>query len=125
MTAYRDPAPSVPSCFNREWERLSSPLSSLVKRLVHAYAVPAWHGQEDEIVADIVQEAARRILERLHKIEQGKAAPIAHFEHMVLATACNYCRDLRRRDKRLTRWIPQDSCSTSREIVETADLSEL
>src|SRR2546421_10151322 len=85
------------SCFDAAWSAFSPTLSTMVTRLVYASRVPTWYGQKDEIVADIVQEAARRLLERLRKAEHGEADAIQCFERMAVATAFNYCRDLRRR----------------------------
>src|SRR5438094_8452301 len=79
-------------CFDGAWSAFSPTLSTMVTRLVYASRVPTWYGQEDEIAADIVQEAARRLLERLRKAERREADPIQCFERMAVATAFNYCR---------------------------------
>ncbi len=43
------------------------------------------------------------MLERLQKASRGEAEPVYHLERMAIATAYNYCKDMRRRDKRLYR----------------------
>ena len=52
------------------WEEMYQSLQSLVRRLVFSFAVPAWHGQEEDIVEDIVQEAARKLIEYVRKAER-------------------------------------------------------
>ncbi len=84
------------------WSKLYPSLMVFSRRLVYTLRIPAWYGQEDDIVGDIVQETARRLVERLQKAECGEAEPIASLEHMAFAIARNYCHDLRRRDRRMT-----------------------
>ncbi len=91
------------------WQTLYPLLYSLVRRQVYALRVPVWYGQENDIVDDIVQEAMRRILERIYRAEQGQEVPVQSIEHMIVAIAGNYCRDLRRRDKRLVHQEHNDS----------------
>lgn len=83
------------------WQELYPRLRPIIRRQVYAFRLSAWSGQEDEIVEDVLQETARRIIERARKAEAGEAVPIYLLEHMAVVTACNYCRDLRRRDQRV------------------------
>lgn len=113
--------------FDTIWNALYPTLQSFVRSLVHSFHVQSWRGQEDDIVDDILQETARRIIERQQKAEHGGAPPIQMFERMAIVTASNYCKDLRRRDCRLIR-IPEGAYApnvldiiSEREVV---DLSE-
>jgi hypothetical protein len=96
--------------FERAWSKLHPTLLSFTRHLVYSWRIPVWHGQEDDIVDDIIQETARRIIERIRKASRGEAAPIQVFEPMVIVTARNYCRDLLRRDMRLMHFT-HDDCS--------------
>ncbi len=92
------------------WRTYYPLLQSTARYLVYSYHVPSWRGQEDDIVQDIVQETARRMIERSQKAERGEVAPIYSFKQMMTVTAQNYCKDLRRHDLRLLR-VPSDSGS--------------
>lgn len=91
------------------WEKLIIPLRSLARSLVYSYHVPCWYGQEEDMIEDIVQETARRIVERVRKAEQGEAESIRSPRGMITITAQNYCNDLRRRDHRLLH-MGADTC---------------
>ncbi len=111
------------------WHTLYTLLYSLIKRQVYAFRVPSWCGQENDIVDDIVQEAMRRVLERIQRAELGQEAPVSSVEHMIVVIARNYCRDLRRRDKRLIHASAQESLSAelvldSVQMQNVLDLSE-
>jgi DNA-directed RNA polymerase specialized sigma24 family protein len=112
MTTYAKNVAVSPSDigFGTLWNALYPTLHSFVKVLVHSFHVQSWRGQEDDIVQDIIQETARRLIERQRKVERGEAPPIQMFERMALVTASNYCKDMRRRDCRLVR-LPEDACS--------------
>jgi DNA-directed RNA polymerase specialized sigma24 family protein len=90
------------------WNELYPLLRLLAKRLVRTFDVSAWQGQEDDIVEDIVQETAERILERTRLAQLGVATPIDSPRKMMLTIVWNYCRDLRRKDRRLVRILPCD-----------------
>jgi DNA-directed RNA polymerase specialized sigma24 family protein len=96
--------------FDTAWNALYPALQSFVRSLVHSFHVQSWRGQEDDIVDDILQETARRLIERQQKAEHREAAPIQMFERMALVIASNYCKDMRRRDRRLVR-LPEDASS--------------
>lgn len=91
------------------WRKLYPVLESLAKYFVYSQRVPSWQGQENDIVADIVQETWRRIIERSRKAERGEAPPIYSLKSMMTVIAHNYCKDLRRHDRRLLRIQPQDA----------------
>jgi DNA-directed RNA polymerase specialized sigma24 family protein len=84
------------------WSELYPALRSLACYLVRTSPLPYWHGQEDDLVEDIVQETVRRVIERAQKAERGEAAPIQSLQRMTTTVAYNYCRDLKRRDYRLS-----------------------
>ncbi len=84
------------------WINLIPLLGSLARSLVYSYQVPSWQGQEEDLAEDIVQETARRMIERARKAERGEAEPVRS-RKMITMTAQNYCKDLRRRDRRLLR----------------------
>src|SRR5947209_12441629 len=58
------------------WDTLYPSLQSLARYLVYALRIPVWRGQEEDMIEDIVQETARRLLERVRKAECGEAEPI-------------------------------------------------
>ncbi|HLI71119.1 MAG TPA: hypothetical protein VKV19_15295 [Ktedonobacteraceae bacterium] len=86
------------------WIDLIPALGSTARSLAYSYAyqVSSWQGQEEDLAQDIVQETARRMIERARKAERGEAEPV-HSRKMITTTAQNYCKDLRRRDQRLLR----------------------
>ncbi|HEY1348062.1 MAG TPA: hypothetical protein VGF67_00380 [Ktedonobacteraceae bacterium] len=86
------------------WIDLIPSLVSTARSLAYSYAsqVSSWQGQEEELAQDIVQETARRMIERARKAERGEAEPV-HSRKMITTTAQNYCKDLRRHDQRLLR----------------------
>jgi DNA-directed RNA polymerase specialized sigma24 family protein len=88
------------------WRNLTLSLGPFVRSLVYSFRVSSWRGQEEDIIEDIVQETATRIIERAQKAERGEAHPIHSLSHMITIVALNYCRDLRRRDLRLSRMQP-------------------
>jgi DNA-directed RNA polymerase specialized sigma24 family protein len=90
------------------FEKLYPSLESLAKYFVYSLRVPSWQGQENDIVADIVQETWRRVIERSRKAERGEAPPIRSLKSIVTVIARNYCKDLRRHDRKLLRILPQD-----------------
>ena len=106
------------------WHELYPSLYSLIRRQVYAFRVPSWYGQENDIVDDIVQEAMRRTVERIQRAEQGQETPIYCLEHMIVVIACNYCRDLRRRDKRFVHSIT-DSSSYVEQATDSAPTQDL
>jgi DNA-directed RNA polymerase specialized sigma24 family protein len=85
------------------WRELYPSLLSFARSLVFSFRVSSWRGQEEDIVQDIVQETTRRLIERLQKAERGERTQVQSLQAMMFTIAQNYCRDLRRRDIRLTR----------------------
>lgn len=85
------------------WSDLTVSLSPYARTLVYSLRVPSWRGQEEDVIEDIVQETAKRTIERIQKAERGEAEPVRSLPHMVMMVAQNYCKDLRRRERRLVR----------------------
>jgi DNA-directed RNA polymerase specialized sigma24 family protein len=111
--------------FDITWNELCPKLRLLVRRFVYSFHVQSWRGQEDDIIEDILQETARRIIERQQKAENGEASPIQMFERMAIAIAGNYCKDMRRRDCRLVR-LPEGARSPKvLEIISERDVVDL
>jgi DNA-directed RNA polymerase specialized sigma24 family protein len=94
---------------NAVWNSLYPSLRSLASYLVHTSPLPYWHGQEDDMAEDIVQETVRRVIERAQKAERGEAEPIQSLKQMATTVAYNYYRDLKRHDYRLSRLDTTDA----------------
>jgi DNA-directed RNA polymerase specialized sigma24 family protein len=90
------------------WQDLYISLRPLAKRIVYAFRVPAWRGQENDIAEDIVQETARKVIERTQKADRKEALPIYALKPMVRVIAYNYGKDMRRHDQRVSR-IPEQN----------------
>jgi DNA-directed RNA polymerase specialized sigma24 family protein len=85
------------------WADMINALRPRVRRFVYTTHSAYWHEQEEDIVDDIVQETACRIIERIREIECGKAQPVYALEGFMTVTARNYCTDLEQHDRRLQR----------------------
>ena len=90
------------------WNDLYTTLRTLTRYLVYSFHVPSWRGQEEDVIEDIVQETARRLIERARKAERGEAEPIHSLKQMMIVIAQNYCKDLRRSERRSYHKLPQD-----------------
>jgi DNA-directed RNA polymerase specialized sigma24 family protein len=100
------------------WDNLYASVRSLARYLVYSFTVPSWRGQEEDILEDIVQETARRLIERVRKAERGEAEPVYSLKQMMIVIAQNYCKDLRRSDRRLLHMSPRNGGA---ETVASAD----
>jgi len=83
------------------WQKFYGTLRPFARYLVYSLHISAWTGQEEDMIEDIVQETMRRMIERARKAERGEAEPIYSLKHMAVVTARNYCKDLRRAERRL------------------------
>lgn len=90
------------------WNEFYTSLRTLARYLVYSHRVSLWCGQEEDLIEDIVQETVRRLLERMRKAERGDAPSICSLKRMMMVIAQNYCRDLRRSDRRLFHFPEQD-----------------
>lgn len=91
------------------WKKLYPLLESLARYFVYSSHVSSWQGQENDIVEDVVQETVRRMIEYARKSERGEAPPIHSLKSMMRVVAQNYCKDMKRHDRRLLRIQPQDA----------------
>ncbi len=91
------------------WKKLYPLLESLARYFVYSSHVSSWQGQENDIVEDVVQETVRRMIEYARKAERGEALPIHSLKSMMRVVAQNYCKDMKRHDRRLLRIQPQDA----------------
>ena len=90
------------------WQDLYAVLKPLAQRMVYAFHVPTWRGQENDVADDIVQEAVRKLIERAQKAERREALPIYALKPMLRVIAYNYGKDIRRRDQHLSRFPEGD-----------------
>ena len=90
------------------WSDLYTSLRALARYLVYSFNVSSWQGQEEDLIEDIVQETIRRIIERVLRAECGEASPIHSPKPMMMTIARNYCKDLRRSERKFSRRLPQD-----------------
>lgn len=105
------------------WNELYISLRVLARYLVYSFRVSLWHGQEEDMIEDIVQETALRLIQRARKAECGEATPIYSLRRMMTVIAQNYCRDLRRRDRKLFHFPEQDDAiGTLIDMQEQTDI---
>lgn len=86
-----------------DWQDIYMLLRPLAKRIVYAYRVPAWRGQENDIAEDIIQETVRKLFEYDQKTRRGEVPPIHALLPMIRVVAYNYVKDKRRKDMRVNR----------------------
>lgn len=107
------------------WEKLYPLLVSIARYFVYSSNIPSWRGQENDILADIVQETGRRLIEHAQKSARGEVVPIQSLKSMLFAVVRNYCTDLCRHDGRLLRIQPQDAtfqaCLNRRNLEDPAE----
>lgn len=89
------------------WLALYELLRPSVTLFVYLYAVPSWHGQENDLIEDVLQETVIRIYLQMPTAANGK---IQNMEAFCRTIARNYCRDLRRKERRLQP-LPDDDYS--------------
>ncbi len=95
--------PTFDTYSEETWADLIVSLRPYVRHFVYSAHVACWHGQEGDIIEDIVQETLCRVLERSRQGECGEASPIYSLEYMSVTIARNYGIDKMRRDCRLRR----------------------
>jgi DNA-directed RNA polymerase specialized sigma24 family protein len=100
------------------WKELLPSIESSARYSVYSLHVSSWQGQEKDIIEDIVQETACRMIEYAHKAERGGASPIYSLKNMVKVVAQNYCKDMNRRDRRLLRIQSQDASPRLRANID-------
>ncbi len=85
------------------WCELYSSLRPYILGWVYSSGVSSWHGQENDIADDILQEAVIRTLKYTKLVESGRSLPINSMTCFGRTVAHNHFRDLRRRELRLVR----------------------
>jgi hypothetical protein len=92
---------------NATWDILYHSIGSLVRIWVRSSHIPLWHGQEEEVAADIVQETMLRTFTYASDFsswtQEGKDAPSQSLENICKAIAYTQYRDLRHQDSRFIR----------------------
>ena len=128
MTAHTNSTepPQCDLCSDTTWQKLSLLLRPLIKHWVYCSHVSSWKGQEFDIVEDILQESLFRIFKYAKKAECGEVPPIEMLEHISMVIAHNCCKDMRRKDQRLTRLSPNEQMF-GRQVVmsSSAEASEI
>ncbi|MGH2480456.1 MAG: hypothetical protein ACRDHW_12445, partial [Ktedonobacteraceae bacterium] len=94
------------------WNEAYAQLHTYAKKLVYSLHVPSWQGQEEEVACDIVQESMSRFVEYAQKAERNERVHVRSIIGLLKVIACNYGRDLRRREWRLRR----EDAGTLREL---------
>lgn len=107
---------------DRVWVELYSALRPYILGWVYSSGVSSWHGQENDIADDILQEAVIRTLKYTKLVESGRSLPINSMTCFGRTVAHNHFRDLRRRELRLVRPTTQDG--TESVIFITKDEEE-
>ena len=128
MTAHTNSTepPQCDLCSDTTWQKLSLLLRPLIKHWVYCSHVSSWKGQEFDIIEDILQESLFRIFKYAKKAECGEVPPIEMLEHISIVIAHNCCKDMRRKDQRLTRLSPNEQMF-GRQVVmsSSAEASEI
>src|SRR5713226_6331968 len=118
--------PRFDLCSDTTWQQLSLLLRPLVKHWVYSFHVPSWQGQELDIVDDILQESFERVLKYAKKAEDGEVPPMDSLERISIVITHNCCKDMRRKDQRLTRRHPDERMSVRQVVVSyQTDASEI
>lgn len=102
------------------WGENYSQLHAQARRLVHQLKVASWLGQEEDVAWDIVQESMRKALEYAQKAERGEKEPVQSLTALLNTVAQNCTRDLRRRERRLSREMPLGFADSETNFSEVA-----
>jgi DNA-directed RNA polymerase specialized sigma24 family protein len=107
------------------WEKQVSVLRKLVKGWVYSASIPAWRGEEEEVVNELVQEAICRLLERMRKAERQEAEPVNSPDFLSRVIVRHLFIDRVRKEKRLTP-LSQLTYASGDDVfaIELADSSE-
>jgi DNA-directed RNA polymerase specialized sigma24 family protein len=100
---------------DQTWSDLCKRLTCYVKTLVYNSGVPAWKGQENDVVADIVQGTIEHILTYQAKVERNEAPPVGSLHHFSRKAAFRYYLDQRRKEMRLVRPETEDDADSAEE----------
>lgn len=83
------------------WDKLYRILWMVVQGWVYAAHLSSWLGQEEDIIAEIVQEAVSRTFERQRKAEMLEAEAVKSLEFFSRTVARHFFIDLVRKDSRI------------------------
>ncbi len=110
---------------SNSWEKQADVLRKLVKGWVYSASIPAWRGEEEEVINDLAQEAICRLLERMRKAERQEAKPVNSPNFLSLVIVRHLFIDRVRKEKRLTP-LSQLTYASGDEVfaIELADSSE-
>jgi len=100
-------APAYPLDDEDLWRELLRFLYSYVRHLVYTASIASWQGQQADLVEDIVQETALRLLVYARRVAAGTALPLRSLKGFTAIVARHYCIDLQRHDSRLRRRTPE------------------
>lgn len=103
------------------WQQVYASLEPHVRRWVYASGIPAWRGQERDIIDDIVQTGVLRTFEYGVRAQEANGSPLRSPQAMAYTITRNYYNDLRRREGRIDRIDPDESLS---QRVDELDLFE-
>ncbi len=103
---------------DRVWCELYSSLRPYILGWVYSSGVSSWHGQENDIADDILQEAVIRTLKYTKLVESGRSIPINSMTCFGRTVAHNHFRDLRRRELRLVRPNIQEGTEAAFFVVQ-------
>jgi DNA-directed RNA polymerase specialized sigma24 family protein len=90
------------------WQKLYTVLRPPATLYVHMYAIPSWKGQVCDLVDDVVQETVIRMYGQTQKFATEEHTSIRSLEAFCHTIARNYCRDLWRKERRLSHF-PEDN----------------
>jgi hypothetical protein len=99
---------------NATWDLLYHFIRSLVTNWVHSSHIPLWHGQEEEVTADIVQETMMKTFKYVSKfslwIQEGEMVSRNALESIGKAIALTQYQHFSRQDSRFVH-IRSRKCS--------------
>lgn len=109
------------------WCELYNSLRPYILACVYTSKVSCWHGQEQDIAEDVVQETIIRTMKYARQAKAGYTPPIYSLMCFGRTVAYNHIRDLRRRDLRLIRpeFSDQQIADDSSQFVKAVDPSEI
>jgi DNA-directed RNA polymerase specialized sigma24 family protein len=106
----------------QSWSQLYASLRSPVTMYVHMYAAPTWIEQRYDLIEDIIQEIAMRMFRQTQLNDTNEGTTIRNIESFCHIMVRNYCRDLWRKEKRVS-FFPKDTYAFDASII-AYDLSE-
>ncbi len=110
----------------QKWRDLLIWLSSLVNIWTYSAHIVTWYGQESEIAAEIVQEAATRAFAYIQSASRNERAPVAHLKSFCRTTAYNVFVDRIRKERRMIHFSTNSTIAAiEAAMCELADPEEI